>query len=99
MEQFQQGKHSQCYETNYKNFTADITRFITTVTDVQVYVQTSFCILQVTRFLFFVFCFTLFAFFFFRTVRLIDTDKLLLRKALEYAWHIYISLDVMNMYE
>lgn len=96
MEQFQQGKHSQCYETNYKNFTADITGFITTVTDVQVYVQTSFCILQVTRFLFFVLLYLLF---FFRTVRLIDTDKLLLRKALEYAWHIYISLDVMNMYE
>lgn len=83
MEQFQQGKHSQCYETNYKNFTADITGFITTVTDVQVYVQTSFCILQMTRFLFFVLLYLLF--FFFRTVRLIDTDKLLLRKALEYA--------------
>lgn len=57
MEQFQQGKHSQCCETNYKNFTADITRFITTVTDVQVYVQTSFCKWQDFCFLFYFICF------------------------------------------
>lgn len=64
MEQFQQGKHSQCYEANYKNVTADITGFITTVADVQVYVQSSFCILQVTRFLFFVLLYLLLFFFF-----------------------------------
>lgn len=40
MEQFQRGKHSQCYEANYKIFTFHIMGFITTVTDVQVYVQT-----------------------------------------------------------
>lgn len=63
MEQFQQGKHSQCYETNYKNFTADITGFITTVTMFRHHFA-SFCILHFASDKIFVFCFTLFAFFF-----------------------------------